>query len=194
MLLFIALDLIFPFKVQPNYSTLITDSEGKVLHAFLNNQDKWRMKTELSEITPTLEKAIVYKEDRWFRWHFGVNPFAIARAGVRNVFTGRRTSGASTITMQVVRLLNPQSRTYFNKIIEILRAFQLEIHYSKDEILQLYLNLVPYGSNIEGIKSASILYFQKSPDVLSLAEVMALAIIPNRPSSLRLGVLIMILF
>jgi penicillin-binding protein 1C len=187
LLLFIALDLIFPFKVQPNYSTLITDSEGKVLHAFLNNQDKWRMKTELSEITPTLEKAIVYKEDRWFRWHFGVNPFAIARAGVRNVFMGRRTSGASTITMQVVRLLNPKSRTYFNKIIEILRAFQLEVHYSKDEILQLYLNLVPYGSNIEGIKSASILYFQKSPDVLSLAEVMALAIIPNRPSSLRLG-------
>ena len=187
-LLFIALDLIFPFKVQPNYSTLITDSEGKVLHAFLNNQDKWRMKTELSEITPTLEKAIVYKEDRWFRWHFGVNPFAVLRAGVRNVFTGRRTSGASTITMQVVRLLKPKSRTYFNKIIEILRAFQLEVHYSKDEILQLYLNLVPYGSNIEGIKSASILYFQKSPDVLSLAEVMALAIIPNRPSSLRLGI------
>jgi len=187
-LLFISLDLIFPFKVQPNYSTLITDSEGKVLHAFLNNQDKWRMKTELSEITPTLEKAIVYKEDRWFRWHFGVNPFAIIRASIRNVFTGRRTSGASTITMQVVRLLKPQSRTYFNKTIEVLRAFQLEIHYSKDEILQLYLNLVPYGSNIEGIKSASILYFQKSPDILSLAEVMALAIIPNRPTSLRLGI------
>jgi penicillin-binding protein 1C len=188
LLLFIVLDLIFPFKVQPNYSTLITDSEGKILHTFLNNQDKWRMKTELSEITPTLEKAIVHKEDRWFRWHFGVNPFAIVRAGVRNIFTGRRTSGASTITMQVVRLLNPKNRTYFNKIIEILRAFQLEVHYSKDEILQLYLNLVPYGSNIEGIKSASILYFQKSPDVLSLAEVMALAIIPNRPSSLRLGI------
>ena len=188
LLLFIALDLISPFKVQPNYSTLITDSEGKILHAFLNNQDRWRMKTELSEITPTLEKAIIYKEDRWFRWHFGVNPFAVIRAGVRNIFTGRRTSGASTITMQVVRLLNPKNRTYFNKIIEILRAFQLEVHYSKDEILQLYLNLVPYGSNIEGIKSASILYFQKSPDVLSLAEVMALAIIPNRPSSLRLGI------
>ena len=188
LLLFIILDLIFPFRVQPNYSTLIMDSDGKILHAFLNNQDKWRMKTELSEITPTLEKAIVYKEDRWFRWHFGVNPFAIFRAGVRNVFTGRRTSGASTITMQVVRLLNPQSRTYFHKFLEIFRAVQLEVHYSKDEILQFYLNLVPYGSNIEGIKSASVLYFQKSPDVLSLAEVMALSIIPNRPSSLRLGV------
>ncbi len=188
LLLFIILDLIFPFKIQPNYSTLIMDSDGKILHTFLNNQDKWRMKTELSEITPTLEKAIVYKEDRWFRWHFGVNPFAIFRAGLRNVFTGRRTSGASTITMQVVRLLNPQSRTYFHKFLEIFRAMQLEVHFSKDEILQFYLNLVPYGSNIEGIKSASVLYFQKSPDVLSLAEVMALAIIPNRPSSLRLGI------
>jgi penicillin-binding protein 1C len=187
-LTFITLDLLFPFRVNPNYSTLITDSEGKVLHAFLNNQDKWRMKTELSEITPTLAKAMIAKEDRWFRWHFGINPLAIVRAGFWNTFTGRRTSGASTITMQVVRLLNPKNRTYLNKFIEILRAFQLEFHYSKDEILQFYINLVPYGSNIEGLKSASILYFQKLPDVLSLAEVTALAIIPNRPSSLRLGI------
>lgn len=186
-ILFVLLDLIFPFRINPNYSTLITDSEGKLLHAFLNKTDKWRMETELNEITPTLEKAIIFKEDRWFRWHFGVNPFAVMRAGVRNIFTGRRTSGASTITMQVVRLLNPQKRTYFNKFIEIFRAIQLEFHYSKDEILQFYINLVPYGSNIEGLKSASILYFQKSPNVLSLAEVTALAIIPNRPSSLRLG-------
>ncbi|MEA5259739.1 penicillin-binding protein 1C [Arcicella aquatica] len=186
-MLFILLDLFFPFKINPNYSTLITDSDGKLLHAFLNKTDKWRMETELTEITPTLEKAIVFKEDRWFRWHFGVNPFAVMRAGARNIFTGRRTSGASTITMQVVRLLHPQKRTYFNKFIEIFRAIQLEFHYSKDEILQFYINLVPYGSNIEGLKSASILYFQKSPNVLSLAEVTALTIIPNRPSSLRLG-------
>jgi penicillin-binding protein 1C len=89
--------------------------------------------------------------------------------------------------MQVVRLLYPQERTYWHKITEMIRAIQLELHYSKDEILQMYLSLVPYGSNIEGLKSASVLYFQKSPDVLSLAEVTALTIIPNRPSSLRLG-------
>jgi penicillin-binding protein 1C len=185
---FFLMDLVFPFQVEPRYSTLITDSQGKVLHAFLNPEDKWRMATELTEITPTLQKAIIYKEDRWFYWHFGVNPVALVRAFVRNVLTGRRTSGASTITMQVVRLLHPQERTYWHKITEIFRAIQLEIHFSKDEILQLYLNLVPYGSNIEGLKSASILYFQKTPDVLSLAEVVTLAIIPNRPSSLRLGV------
>ena len=188
LLVLLALDVCFPLRVNPDYSTIITDSEGKVLHAFLNKSDKWRMQTELREITPTLEKAIVFKEDRWFRWHFGINPLAVGRAALRNIFTGRRTSGASTITMQVVRLLYPKNRTYLNKIVEMFRAIQLEVHYSKDEILQLYISLVPYGSNIEGLKSASILYFQKSPDVLSLAEVTALTIIPNRPSSLRLGI------
>lgn len=188
LILLLVLDWGFPLRVNPQYSTIITDSDNKILHAFLNRQDKWRMQTELNEITPTLAKAIIFKEDRWFRYHFGVNPLAIARAATRNILKGRRTSGASTITMQVVRLLYPRKRTYFNKVIEILRAFQLEWHYSKDEILQLYLSLIPYGSNIEGLKSASVLYFQKSPDVLSLAEVTALTIIPNRPSSLRLGI------
>jgi penicillin-binding protein 1C len=187
LLLFICLDLLFPFRVSPQYSTLITDADGKVLHAFLNNQDKWRMPTEPHEISNTLEKAILFKEDRWFRWHIGVNPLAILRATVRNIATSKRTSGASTITMQTVRLLQPKQRTYFNKIIEMWRALQLEWHYSKDEILQLYVSLLPYSSNIEGLKSASILYFQKSPDVLSLAEITTLCIIPNRPTSLRLG-------
>jgi len=145
------------------------------------------MFVELKEITPTLRKAILAKEDKYFNYHFGVNPIAIFRAAFNNITKNRRTSGASTITMQVVRMLNPDERTYWNKISEILRAIQLEIFYSKDEILQMYLNLVPYGSNIEGIKSASYLYFQKSPDRLSLAEVTTLAIIPNRPTSLRLG-------
>lgn len=183
----VLLNLIFPPKVNLQYSTIITDADGVMLHAFLSPDDKWRMYVELKEITPTLRKAILAKEDKYFSYHFGVNPVAIIRAIFNNVTKNRRTSGASTITMQVVRILNPNERTYFNKISEILRAIQLEIYYSKDEILQMYLNLVPYGSNIEGIKSASYLYFQKSPDRLSLAEVTTLAIIPNRPTSLRLG-------
>lgn len=145
------------------------------------------MFVELNEITPTLKKAILQKEDKYFYWHLGVNPVAILRAGFNNIIKGKRTSGASTITMQVIRLLYPKQRTYWSKITEIFRAIQLEIFYSKDEILQLYLNLVPYGSNIEGIKSAAFLFFQKSPDRLSLAEVTTLAIIPNRPTSLKLG-------
>ncbi|MET0299796.1 MAG: penicillin-binding protein 1C, partial [Flavitalea sp.] len=127
------------------------------------------------------------KEDRYFYSHPGVNPLAIGRAIVKNVFRMKRTSGASTITMQVARALEPKKRTYGNKLIEVFRALQLELKYSKQEIFRMYTNLVPYGGNIEGVKSASILYFRKNPDHLSLAEITALSIIPNRPSSLVIG-------
>ncbi len=89
--------------------------------------------------------------------------------------------------MQVARLLEPKERSYSNKLIEIFRAFQLEWAYSKEQILQMYLNLVPYGGNIEGVKAASLIYFEKMPNHLSLAEITALAIIPNRPNTLRPG-------
>ncbi len=186
-LLFLLLDVLFPFRVEVEYSTIVTANDNTVMHAFLTTDDKWRMMTELEEITPELKKAIVYKEDKYFYYHFGINPVAIVRAMYNNIVEGKRTSGASTITMQVVRLLAPKERTYWNKLTEMFRAMQLEWHYTKDEILQLYLNLVPYGGNIEGVKSAAILYFDKSPNHLSIAEITALAIIPNRPTSLRLG-------
>ncbi len=186
-LLFLLADLAFPFKVNPSYSTLVSATDGTVLHAFLNDEDKWRLYTELDEITPTLRQTILQKEDKYFYYHVGINPISLGKAFFRNVTTGKRTSGASTITMQVVRLLEPRKRTYGSKLIEMWRSLQLELHYSKDEILQLYLNLIPYGSNIEGMKSASMLYFGKPPQLLSLAEITTLTIIPNRPSSLRLG-------
>jgi penicillin-binding protein 1C len=185
--LFFSLNWVFPLPDKIEYSTIITDSKGEVVHAFLTKDQKWRMKTELEEISPLLRKTIVEKEDRYFYAHPGVNALAITRAFAKNIFRWKRTSGASTITMQVARALEPKNRTYFNKIIEMFRALQLEWKYSKNEILQLYLNLVPYGGNIEGVKSASILYFKKNPDHLSLAEITALSIIPNRPSSLVMG-------
>ena len=181
------LDKLFPPPLNVPYSTIVTAADSTTLHAFLSRDDKWRMYATLDEITPTLRQTMLQKEDRWFRWHPGINPVAMARALGRNLLSGKRTSGASTITMQVVRLLEPRPRTYGSKVIEVLRAFQLEWRLSKDEILQLYLNLVPYGGNIEGIKSASLLFFGKPPQLLSLAEITTLAIIPNRPSSLRLG-------
>ncbi|AXY75772.1 penicillin-binding protein 1C [Paraflavitalea soli] len=186
-LLFLLLQWLFPLPDQVEYSTIITDSKGEVVHAFLTKDEKWRMKTSLDEISPLLRKTIIEKEDQYFYYHPGVNFLAIGRAMAKNVFRLKRTSGASTITMQVARALEPKRRTYFNKFIEIFRAFELEWKYSKDEILQLYLNLVPYGGNIEGVKSASTLYFNKNPDHLSLAEITALSIIPNRPSSLVMG-------
>ena len=181
------LDRFFPVRTAVSYSTVVMASDSTIIHAFLSRDDKWRMYAETDEITPALRDAILFKEDKHFFYHPGINPFSLVRAMGRNLLTGRRTSGASTITMQVVRLLEPRERTYGNKLIEFCRAFQLELHLSKAEILQLYLNLLPYGSNIEGIKSASLIYFGKPPKLLSLAELTTLAIIPNRPSSLRLG-------
>jgi len=187
VLLFFLLNLLFPLKVQIRYSTLLTDQHGEVINAFLSPDDKWRMKTELREISPTLRKIIIYKEDKSFYHHPGVNPLALVRAAVGNLFHWKKNSGASTITMQVARMLEPKKRNLFSKLIEIFRAFQLELRFSKEEILQLYLNLVPYGGNIEGVKSAAVLYYGQQPDKLSLAQLTALAIIPNRPTSLRIG-------
>jgi len=184
---FLLLDFSFPFRPAPSYSQLILARDSTVMHAYLSADDKWRLKTELHEISPLLREVIVEKEDRFFYWHFGVNPLAVLRAAANNLIQGRRTSGASTITMQVVRLLEPRPRTLQSKLIESFRALQLEWHYSKDEILQFYLNLVPYGGNLEGVKSASLLYFNQPPEQLSLAQAITLAIIPNRPTSLTLG-------
>ena len=186
-LLFLLLNWLFPLPDRIEYSTIVVDNKGEVIHAFLTRDQQWRMKTGLDEISPLLRKTIVQKEDRYFYYHPGVNPLAMLRALGRNILRMRRTSGASTITMQVARALEPKRRTYGNKLIEVFRAFQLEWKYSKDEILQLYLNKVPYGGNIEGVKSASILYFSKNPDHLSLAEITALSVIPNRPSTLVMG-------
>lgn len=169
------------------YSTIVTDSKGEVIHAYLTKDQQWRMKTELNEISPLLRKTIIAKEDKYFYHHFGINPFAVAKSFFKNIFRMKRTSGASTITMQVARALEPKRRTYLNKFIEMFRALQLETKYSKDEILQMYLNLVPYSGNVQGVKSAATLYFKKNPDHLSLAEITALSIIPNRPSSLVIG-------
>ncbi|WP_305019331.1 penicillin-binding protein 1C [Hymenobacter cheonanensis] len=183
----LAADRLWPLPPAPQYSPLVLAADGTVLHAYLNPTQKWRMKTELAEITPALQTAIIEKEDRYFRYHFGVNPLAIVQAAGRNLLGHGRTTGASTITMQVARLLEPKERTVGSKLREMLRAVQLEAHLSKAEILQLYLNLVPYGSNIEGVKSAALLYFQQPPDYLSLAQTVTLAIIPNRPGGLVLG-------
>ena len=187
IILFFILNWIFPLPGKIEYSTIITDSKGEVINAFLTSDQKWRMKTELSEISPLLRKTIIAKEDKYFYSHPGVNAVAVLRAFVKNIFRMKTTSGASTITMQVARALEHRKRNVGSKVIEMFRAFQLELKYSKNEILQMYLNLVPYGGNIEGVKSASILYFNKNPDHLSLAEITALSIIPNRPSSLVIG-------
>ena len=187
VVVFFVLDRLAPVHTEIGFARVVEARDGVILNASLAKDQQWRMFTRLDEITPELKKAIVFKEDKYFYHHTGINPMAIGRAVFHNVFRMRRTSGASTITMQVARMLEPKPRTYLNKCIEMFRATQLEVHYSKDQILQMYLNMVPYGSNIQGVKAASLLYFNKTPDQLSLAEITALSIIPNRPNSMVMG-------
>jgi penicillin-binding protein 1C len=185
--LFMILNWLFPLPDKIEYSTIITDDKGNVIFASLTSDQKWRMKTELNEISPLLQKTLVEKEDKYFWSHPGVNPVAMVKSGFKDLVQWRRASGASTITMQVARMLEKRPRTLLSKLIECFRAFQLEWKYSKKEILQMYVNLAPYGGNVEGVKSASVIYLNKMPDHLSLAEITALSIIPNRPVSLVPG-------
>jgi penicillin-binding protein 1C len=185
--LFIILNLAFPLPSFPGYSTIITDEKNNVMHAFLSPNQQWCMKAKGEEISLLLKKTIIEKEDKYFYHHPGINLPALGRAIFANVVSGKRTSGASTITMQVARMLEPKTRNIPNKLFEMFRALQLEIKFSKQEILEAYLNHVPYGGNIQGVKAASLLYFNKNPDHLSLAEITALSIIPNKPGSLVIG-------
>ena len=186
LVLLFLFDLIFPPASLKQYSKEIIADDGTLLSAYLTDDDKWRLRTDIDEVSPELIKAIIEKEDSWFFWHFGVNPISIVRAIFSNAASGKRISGASTITMQVVRLLEPRERTHFNKLIEMFRAVQFELHYSKREILEIYLSLLPFGGNIEGVESASYIYFNRPPKQLSLAQSILLSAIPNDPNSRRL--------
>ncbi|MCW5884536.1 MAG: penicillin-binding protein 1C [Candidatus Kapabacteria bacterium] len=185
---FLVLDKIFPVDTTIKYSKTIKSREGIILSSFLSSDDKWRYYFKTNEISEYFKKSIIFKEDKYFYYHAGVNPVSIIRSFSNNLKSGKITSGASTITMQTARLLEPKKRTYINKIIEIFRAFQLELHYSKDDILEIYLNKIPFGSNIEGVGAASVLYFGRNPDKLSLAQATGLAVIPNNPNKLNIKI------
>lgn len=185
-LFFLLFDHFSPIHAERPYSPIVLSAEGTPMMAYLSSDDKWRLCIEEEEMTENLRKAFLLKEDRYFYYHPGFNPVSLVRAGIQNMTGGQRVSGASTITMQLVRLLEPRERTYLSKLVEIIRAMQLEWHYSKDEILRHYLNMVPYGGNTEGVKSASFLYFQCLPAQLSPAQIATLSVVPNRPSSWKL--------
>ncbi len=179
-------DHVFPPPDLPEYSMQVFDARGELLGASLTADDKWRLRTRLDHVNPDLIRAIIEKEDRWFLLHPGVNLPSVLRAMWSNVSSGRRVSGASTITMQLARMLEPDERSYLVKLREMVRALQLEIRYPKREILERYISLLPMGGNIEGVASASRIYFNRSPEKLSLAQSVALALIPNNPNRLRL--------
>lgn len=173
------------FKLRLTASTVVTDRNGKMLRAFLAPDEMWRIRVSSDKIPARLKMAVLAYEDRYFYLHFGVNPFSVLRALIADLRALDFVRGASTITMQVARLMEPKERTICNKLIETFRALQIEWHYSKEEILTFYLNMTPYGGNVVGVGAASYLYFNKSPDQLSLGEAALLAAVPNSPNLLR---------
>ena len=180
-------DLTFPpplHKAQ-DFSDIITDREARWLHVFSNDENRWRFRTRLDQVDATFVERLILVEDERFYHHPGVDPLAIGRASLSAVKAGRIVSGASTITMQTARLLEPRKRTIGAKLIEAFRAIQIERRLSKKEILELYLSLAPYGGNIEGVRAASHLYFDKEPLRLTNAEQALLIALPQAPEARR---------
>ncbi len=167
---------------ERNYSTVVTDERGKILRVFLNINQQWHFPPQKNLNIPLkLKKAILLFEDRYFYKHPGVNPVALVRALFQNISSGKIKSGASTLSMQVIRLASKRKRTILNKGLEILQALKLEINYSKEEILKMYVNHAPYGGNIIGYYAASMKYFNRPPDQLTWSQAATLAVLPNAP-------------
>jgi penicillin-binding protein 1C len=166
-----------------SFSQCVRDRNGKLLRVTLTTDQKFRVWTALPNISPALIDATLRFEDKYYRRHPGVNPVALLRSALNLRAGGGAHSGASTITMQLARLrYHLCTRTLGGKCVQIIRALELERHYSKAEILEAYLNLAPYGRNIEGIGAASQIYFDKPASRLSRPEAVALSVIPQSPS------------
>ncbi|OFX18774.1 MAG: penicillin-binding protein 1C [Anaeromyxobacter sp. RBG_16_69_14] len=172
-----------PLKEGLGFSRAVFDREGRLLRLTLAPDERYRLWVPLARISPRVVEATLLHEDRFFRLHPGVNPVAIVRAAFRTYVRGGRRMGGSTLTMQLARIrYRVESRSAGGKLLQILRALQLERHYSKGELLEAYLNFAPYGRNIEGVGAASLVYFEKEADRLGLDEALALAVIPQSPA------------
>jgi penicillin-binding protein 1C len=177
-----------PLKEARAVSTTIVDRNGKLLRAYAMADGRWRLPVDAKkDVDPTYLKLLLAYEDQRFYDHHGVDPRALMRAAFQFVTCGHIVSGGSTITMQLARLIEPrQRRSLHFKLHQIVRALEIEPTMSKDQILDLYLTLAPYGGNLEGIRAASIAYFGKEPKRLSLAEAALLVALPQSPETRRL--------
>jgi penicillin-binding protein 1C len=177
-----------PLREAHEVSTTIIDRHGKLLRAYAMTDGRWRLPVHAAkEVDPTYLKLLFAYEDRRFYSHGGVDVLALGRAAFQLVTSGHIVSGGSTITMQLARLMEPRrQRSISAKLRQIVRAIEIERQMSKDQILDLYLAMAPYGGNLEGIRAASIAYFGKEPKRLSLSEAALLVALPQSPENRRL--------
>ncbi len=167
-------------------SAEVLDADGELLRAFATPQGRWRLRTTIENVDPRFLKMLVAYEDQRFYEHAGVDPWALGRAVLQLVTNGHVVSGASTLSMQVARLIEPrESRSVAAKLRQLVRAVQIERRLSKAEILELYLTHAPYGGNLEGVRAASLAYFGKEPRRLTVAEAALLVALPQSPEGRR---------
>jgi len=185
----IALWALVRFVITPpilnniDFSRAYYDRNGKLLRITLTNDDKYRIFTPLDKISPWIQQAVVLYEDQHFYHHIGINPVALVRATSEYVSGVQRPVGASTITMQVARIkYNINTKHILGKLGQIATAIYIDLFHSKNEIMEAYLNLAPFGGNIEGIGAASTIYFDKPAEKLSKIESITLATIPQNPT------------
>jgi len=173
------------FKAE-TVSAEVVDADGQLLRAFATPEGLWRLKTTAADVDPQFLKMLVAYEDRRFYSHAGVDLQAMARAALQLVTNGRIVSGASTLSMQVARLIDPrQGRSLSAKLLQMARAIQIERRLSKAQILDLYLTHAPYGGNLEGVRAAGLAYFGKEPRRLTVAEAALLVALPQLPEKRR---------
>jgi len=166
-------------------SIVVTDRDGGILRAFETEEGAWRLPTRAEDVDPRYLALLRAYEDQRFDEHIGVDPLAVVRAAWQWASSGHIVSGASTLTMQAARLLEPRPRSLGAKLHQMARALQLEERLSKQSILSIYLTLAPFGGNLEGVRAASLAYFGKEPRRLSLGEAALLVALPQSPERLR---------
>jgi penicillin-binding protein 1C len=177
-----------PLAQARQVSTTIVDRNGKLLRAYAMADGRWRLPVDAKkDVDPTYLKLLLAYEDQRFRAHHGVDPLALGRAALQLISRGHIVSGGSTITMQLARLMEPRrARSVHAKLRQIVRAIEIEHELDKDQILNLYLAMAPFGGNLEGVRAASVAYFGKEPKRLTLAESALLVALPQSPETRRL--------
>lgn len=188
LLLVVLLAALLPLPeggLEPAQAYRFYDKNDQLIHTLISQDEFVRMHVPFERISPLFIDTLLLQEDRYYYQHLGVNPLAIMRAAVSNIAARRVVSGGSTITMQLARMLERRERTLWAKMIEAFRALQLEMRYSKQEILAYYLAKAPYGGNLEGLQAAAFSYFGKPAALLSPGEIALLVCLPQSPNRLR---------